>query len=124
MNSKRSLALFFAVFAVLSLRIESSTILDAKLWLTRRIVRIACSPTDPLHFSDSGDRLPVIDVNDMQQFQTSRASVFALTGGSAQLLMHMTPARRAALLKELFTSDGERHRRELPESEYRVFRYE
>ena len=32
---------------------------------------------------------------------------FALTGGSAQLLMRMTPAARTALLRELFTTEGD-----------------
>jgi glucosylceramidase len=49
---------------------------------------------------------PTIDVNDMQQFQSIDGFGFALTGGSAQLLMRMEPALRDALLRELFTAKG------------------
>ena len=49
---------------------------------------------------------PTIDVNDMRRFQSIDGFGFALTGGSAQLLMRMEPARRAALLKEIFTIEG------------------
>ncbi len=48
-----------------------------------------------------------IDVDDAVRFQQMDGFGFAMTGGSAQLLMHMTPERRTALLKEIFgTSDG------------------
>ena len=42
----------------------------------------------------------------MQRFQSIDGFGFALTGGSAQLLMRMEPTREEALLKELFTGDG------------------
>jgi glucosylceramidase len=58
----------------------------------------------PLHFSASADTLPTIEVNDDQQYQIIDGFGFALTGGSAQLLMRMEPAQRAALLKELFAT--------------------
>jgi len=43
-----------------------------------------------------------IAVNDEQTFQTIDGFGHALTGGSAQLLMQMSPGARHALLKELF----------------------
>ena len=61
----------------------------------------------PLHFSDSRDELPAIVVNEMQQYQPIEGFGFALTGGSAQLLMRMGSDRRAALLKQIFTTDGD-----------------
>jgi glucosylceramidase len=45
-----------------------------------------------------------INVDDSQRFQTMDGFGHALTGGSAQLLMKMSPAARTALLKELFGS--------------------
>jgi glucosylceramidase len=107
MNSKRFLALCFAAFSFLPVASKAQPALDAQLWLTTpdRSALLALQ-TGPLHFSDSNDRLPAIDVNEMQQFQSIEGFGFALTGGSAQLLMRMTPARRAALLKEVFTTDG------------------
>ena len=43
-----------------------------------------------------------IEVNDSQKYQTIDGFGHALTGGSAQLLMKMSPGARTALLKELF----------------------
>ena len=48
-----------------------------------------------------------ITVNPAKTYQTIDGFGFALTGGSAQLLMHMDPAKRAALLRELFTRIGD-----------------
>jgi glucosylceramidase len=48
--------------------------------------------------------IDAIDVDDSQKFQTMDGFGHALTGGSAQLLMKMSPLARAALLKELFGS--------------------
>ena len=48
-----------------------------------------------------------ITVNPAKTYQTIDGFGFALTGGSAQLLMHMDPAKRAALLQELFTRTGD-----------------
>jgi glucosylceramidase len=45
-----------------------------------------------------------IEVDDSQRFQTMDGFGHALTGGSAQLLMKMSPAARTALLQELFGS--------------------
>jgi glucosylceramidase len=62
--------------------------------------------TLPLQFSESRNALPVVDVNDMEQYQPIDGFGLALTGGSAQLLMRMEPAPRNSLLKELFTTQG------------------
>ena len=80
---------------------------DIRLWLTTadRSALLA-EQKDPLHFSSSANEFPTIDVNDMQQFQSMDGFGFALTGGSAQLLMRMDPGPRADLLKELFASEG------------------
>jgi glucosylceramidase len=65
-------------------------------------------------FAEQGQRLkfekaaatsePEIRVDDSKRFQTMDGFGFALTGGSAELLMHMSPERRTALLKELFAT--------------------
>lgn len=44
----------------------------------------------------------VIEVDDSRRFQQMDGFGFALTGGSAELLMRMLPAHRRALLNELF----------------------
>jgi glucosylceramidase len=48
-----------------------------------------------------------INVDAAKTYQTIDGFGFALTSGSAQLLMHMDPAKRDALLHELFTSTGD-----------------
>jgi glucosylceramidase len=81
---------------------------DAQLWLTTpdRSALFA-QQAAPVHFSNSAELLPTITVNDMQRYQPVDGFGFALTGGSAQLLMHMTPTRRAELLKKVFSPEGD-----------------
>jgi glucosylceramidase len=81
---------------------------EARLWLTTpdRAAIVAPQATS-LHFSSEAAKLPVLTVDDAQHFQTMDGFGFALTGGSAQLLMRMGAAQRAALLKELFTTGGD-----------------
>ncbi|GGG80833.1 glycoside hydrolase family 30 protein [Edaphobacter dinghuensis] len=59
----------------------------------------------PLDFAKPSGSNPTINVDDKQTFQTMDGFGFALTGGSAQLIMQMDPAKRAALLHELFTDN-------------------
>jgi glucosylceramidase len=47
-----------------------------------------------------------IEVNPKQAYQSIDGFGFSLTGGSAQLMMKMSAASRAALIKELFAWDG------------------
>jgi len=49
---------------------------------------------------------PTIDIDEGQKFQAIDGFGFALTGGSAMHIIHMNPAKRAALLKELFATDS------------------
>jgi glucosylceramidase len=80
---------------------------NARIWLTTadRSALLA-EQKDPLPFASPANVLPTIDVNDMQQFQAMDGFGFAVTGGSAQLLMRMEPGPRADLLKELFAAPG------------------
>jgi glucosylceramidase len=81
---------------------------EARVWLTTPDrSQLLTLQKDPLHFSASANTLPTIDVNDDQQYQPIDGFGFALTGGSAQLLMRMDPAQRGALLRELFATSGE-----------------
>ena len=80
----------------------------ARLWLTTadRSALFALQP-EPLQFSASSDSLPAVDVNDMAKFQPMDGFGVALTGGSAELLMRMDATQREALLKKLFTTEGD-----------------
>ncbi len=87
----------------------SSNAQQAQLWLTTPDrASIVAPQATTLEFSSTATQLPMVTVDDAQHFQTIDGFGFALTGGSAQLLMRMTAAHRTALLKELFTtgSDG------------------
>src|ERR1700731_4460496 len=72
----------------------------AQFWLTTADRSALLAPQTPLHFSDSSDTplTVTVNVNDMAQFQSIDGFGVALTGGSAQLLMRMDPAKRRALL--------------------------
>lgn len=60
----------------------------------------------PLAFSTEPSDLPVIEVDSTQRYQTIDGFGYALTGGSAYHIQRLTPAKRGALLKELFQWDG------------------
>ena len=81
---------------------------EARLWLTTpdRAAIVAPQP-NLLTFSSDAGKLPLLTVDDAQHFQTMDGFGFALTGGSAQLLMRMSAGARAALLKQLFATGAE-----------------
>lgn len=80
---------------------------SVQTWLTNsdKSALFAQQPQD-LPFSSKTDQNPVIEVNDKESYQSIDGFGFCLTGGSAQLLMRMNPAKRAELLKELFAWNG------------------
>ncbi|WP_342646560.1 glycoside hydrolase family 30 beta sandwich domain-containing protein [Mucilaginibacter sp. CSA2-8R] len=55
-----------------------------------------------LSFGEADNNDSTIYIDDTKTFQPIDGFGFSLTGGSAQLMMKMTPVRRAALIKELF----------------------
>src|SRR5271170_6707392 len=78
-------------------------------WLTTpdRSSLFSQQPEHP-RFRPLTRQVQVIEVNDKQKYQSMDGFGFALTGGSAQLLMRMDTPPRIDLLKELFgTGDGE-----------------
>jgi len=79
---------------------------SATAWLSTedRSSLLAPQPA-PLHFKTVNTQAPVIDVNDRQKYQSMDGFGFALTGGSAQLLMRMDAPQRSVLLQELFGTD-------------------
>ena len=87
---------------------SAQSVPDAHTWLTTadRSHLVAPQPK-PLQFGTISTSIPSIEVNDMQQFQPIEGLGFALTGGSAELLMKMSPNARTALLKRIFTTEGD-----------------
>ena len=60
-----------------------------------------------ISFATVAAETPVIEIDTTQKFQTIDGFGYALTGGSAYLLnQKLDPARRDAMLKELFLTDG------------------
>jgi glucosylceramidase len=80
---------------------------EIRLWLTTPDRSAIVAPQTPLHFSPDAGQLPLLTVDDAQHFQTIDGFGFALTGGSAQLLMRMSAGPRTALLRQLFTTGGD-----------------
>lgn len=81
---------------------------ESRLWLTTPDrTNLVAPQKSSLLFSSEVTKLPVLIVDDAQHFQTMDGFGFALTGGSAQLLMRMGLTQRTTLLKQLLTTNGE-----------------
>ncbi len=100
--------LLFVTIVMFAIPSWSQEVPDAKVWLTT-VDRSALfiEQHDVLRFTSSKSDAPPVVVNDMQQYQPIEGFGFAVTGGSAQLLMQMSQTRRASLLKQLFSTDGD-----------------
>src|SRR3954467_3818393 len=61
---------------------------------------------DKLIFNSDESGGPIIQVNDKIKYQQIDGFGFALTGGSAMHIIHMSPGARSHLIKELFSTDG------------------
>jgi glucosylceramidase len=79
---------------------------EASLYLTTPDRTALLALQAPIPATSTPATSQIIDVNPRQTFQTMDGFGFALTGGSAQLIMHMAPDARAALLHQLFTTEG------------------
>jgi glucosylceramidase len=81
---------------------------QASLWLTTPDrSALLQKQAGSLSFSENAVQGQLIDVDNRHRFQTIDGFGFALTGGSAQLIAHMDAEPRAALLKELFSTEGD-----------------
>jgi len=80
---------------------------DASLWLTTSDKKALFErQNSAYHFAKGPTPNPVIDVDEKQKLQPIDGFGYALTGGSAQHMIRMDAAKRAALIKELFADDG------------------
>lgn len=107
MASKRDFLLCFALmFSAAIAPAAAQELPDAQLWLTTVDRSALLAPqSPPLHFSPPAEKMPTIVVQDTEQYQTMEGFGFALTGGSAQLLMRMAPESRQSLLRQIFSRD-------------------
>jgi glucosylceramidase len=92
--------------AVAPLPVLAASGKDVVVWLTTpdKTSLLAEQPKR-LHFARASEGAKTITVDDGARFQTMDGFGHALTGGTALLMMKMSPAARSALLKELF-GDG------------------
>ncbi len=74
-------------------------------WLTKSDRSVLFTKQPALEFGAMTASGATITVDDSKKFQEIDGFGFALTGGSAQHIIKMSPAARAKLLKELFASD-------------------
>jgi len=82
---------------------------QAELWLTTPDrSNLVALQSAPLKFHAAARQSSAIEVDDTQKLQTIDGFGFAVTGGSAQLMMAMDPAHRTALLQELFGKGKDR----------------
>lgn len=79
---------------------------NVQVWLTTQDRASLLQAQPPLQFSDSKDSNSVVVVDPAKRFQTIEGFGFALTGGSAELLMRMSAPARSALLHQLFSTQG------------------
>ena len=90
--------------AVLQAPAEARTV---QVWLTKPDRSALCAKqAEEVAFTDDSGHGAAIVVDETQRFQTMDGFGFALTGGSAELMMKMTATARQALVRELFATDG------------------
>ncbi len=111
MKSKAILPMLLSLTLAVSLAAPLAAPLAAQtgvsLWLTnpdRSALLQLQSPPIPFTAATASQ---VITIDPAKTYQTMDGFGFALTQGSAELIMHMDPARRAALLQNLFTTTGD-----------------
>jgi glucosylceramidase len=98
-----SLILSLSIAAPLSARAQR----EVSLWLTNPDRSVLFQPQIPIPFAKSPATNQIIDVDAAKTYQSIDGFGFALTGGSAQLIQHMDSAARAALLQNLFATNGD-----------------
>jgi glucosylceramidase len=97
----------FSIVVLLAAAATPAEPRSVEVWLTRPDRSALCARQEKtVPFTDEAGRGVPIVVDDGQRFQTMDGFGFALTGGSAELMTRMTPPARAALVHELFATDG------------------
>jgi glucosylceramidase len=103
MMNKQYRLLLGAILMLLVSSARAQNPAEATIWLTKAD-RSALfeKQAQPLKFTAAANQNTTITVNDAQTYQPIDGFGFALTGGSAQHIVHMSAASRAELLKNLF----------------------
>jgi glucosylceramidase len=85
----------------------TSKVKEAEVWLTNTDRSALFQQQKPITFVNNADtKNPVIKIDENETYQPIDGFGFALTGGSAMHMIRMSPASRAALIKEVFSIEG------------------
>jgi len=105
MRSKRLSAILWLVIVLISFTTSAQS--DVSIWLTKADKTVLFTKQKrSLKFVGAKNNNPTIIVNEKESFQSIDGFGYALTGGSAQHIIKMSPKARTALLRELFATDG------------------
>ena len=104
MLKKVAVSMLLALAVAISLPIMAQKRGDVSIWLTTPDrSELLTRQNSHVRFQKTAETgLPVVEVNDKLSYQTMDGFGFALTGGSAQLMMKMDGPQRESLLRELF----------------------
>lgn len=104
-NTGMKRTIIIAVMLVIS-GLGACAMAGVENWLTDPAAKVLFQKQPDISFGTAGSGTPVIKIDTATKYQTIDGFGYTLTGGSAQLIQALPPARREALLKELFLTDG------------------
>ncbi|OCA80450.1 glucosylceramidase [Chryseobacterium contaminans] len=78
---------------------------EVHYWLTKGDESIKLQPQTPIRFVNTSNNFQNIEIDDTQKFQYIDGFGYTLTGGSVEVINHLSPVKRKALLNELFGND-------------------
>lgn len=78
---------------------------EVQFWLTKGDQSIKLQQQTPVKFTQNRNDFQNIEIDDSQKFQYVDGFGYTLTGGSVEVINRLSPAKRKALLNELFGKD-------------------
>lgn len=78
---------------------------EVQYWLTKGDESVKLQLQAPVKFTNISNNLQNIEIDDHQKFQYVDGFGYTLTGGSVEVINTLSPAKRKALLRELFGND-------------------
>ncbi len=78
---------------------------QVEVWLTKGDESVKLRKQSSATFVDQSNNIQNIEIDDSRKFQYVDGFGYTLTGGSIEVLNRLSPAKRNALLKELFGND-------------------
>lgn len=94
-----------ALFPLSCISVASNKGNEVKYWLTKGDESVKLQLQAPVKFVNISNNLQNIEIDDNQKFQYVDGFGYTLTGGSVEVINTLSPAKRKALLRELFGND-------------------